>query len=149
MLNLSTLKNSFRITLKFNPNDYLQSLTIWKEFRFSEEGEMTTSSSELKWKPGKDLTKKNPSNKGNKREIEQLDYSFFSFFGQEETSDLDPQEMASLLKDELWSEPLKYYRGDVDDEGIPQDEEEEEDEYNYEAGEQENADDGGGQDDDE
>ena len=118
-LDVETLdsQNSFRLTLKFRENEFLEDLTLWKEIRFhpDEETEPQISGSDIKWKPGKSwLTDPESSPKeGNKRPAEEMQ-GFFAFFTDDSNEDIDPIELAGLLKDEIWTDPIKFYRDEED-----------------------------------
>jgi len=138
-------QNSYRITFKFRDNDFLQTTTLWKEFTFDENGSSTSRSSEVKWKPGKDLTVRNQSGStGKKRaaeEIEEIE-SFWNFFTTSQELPFE-QELGSVLKDEIWAQPVRYFKepvhdGDDDDD----DEDDEEVEEFDDDGEAEGQDDG-------
>jgi template-activating factor I len=67
-------------------------------------------SSVVSWKDGQDLTKKNGSSKGRKRPHEMG--GFFSWF----LNNDDPcsDEIAEVIKDDIWPNPLQYYLMELD-----------------------------------
>ncbi|XP_033647841.1 protein SET-like [Asterias rubens] len=99
------LKTGFRITFHFAENPFLENKTICKEFSFSEDGEPTSKCDIIRWKPGMDLTKKVPRKKKSKLEVKC--FSFFTWFS--DHLDAGNDEIADVIRDDLWSNPLQYY----------------------------------------
>eukprot|EP01099_Mayorella_cantabrigiensis_P001497 TRINITY_DN1658_c0_g1_i1.p1 TRINITY_DN1658_c0_g1~~TRINITY_DN1658_c0_g1_i1.p1 ORF type:complete len:266 (-),score=105.68 TRINITY_DN1658_c0_g1_i1:75-800(-) len=141
-LDVETLdtKNSLRVTLKFNENPFLQNLTLWKEIRYQDsDDEPVITASEIKWNPGMDLTQNGSSNK-EEEESDEIQDSFFSYFqSSDDGHDYDPTELALIIRDELWADPVPHYLGlssddvdgeepDEDDEGDEDDEDEDDEE---------------------
>ncbi|CAI8022785.1 Protein SET [Geodia barretti] len=122
----------------FRPNPYFENEVLSKEYALDTNGESMIKGTEIKWKPGKNITEKSVAeSKGRKRGHEDIG-SFFLWF-----CDLDPSsdEPAELIKDDIWPNPLQFYlggdqsveveEGDYDgeeDDGLEAEEEEEEEE---------------------
>ncbi|EGG20862.1 nucleosome assembly family protein [Cavenderia fasciculata] len=105
-----------KLTFIFGNNSYLKNKMIQKEYKIREDGEIDVSCTKINWKNGNDITLvKNEE-----------DASFFSWFDSEE----DETELLSILKDEIWPNPMPYYNGQFL--GGEDDEEEEEEEVDEE-----------------
>ncbi|KAK2093729.1 hypothetical protein P7K49_027467 [Saguinus oedipus] len=88
-------------------------------------------STEIKWKSGKDLTKRSSQmqNKASRKRQHEEPESFFTWFT--DHSDAGADELGKVIKDDIWPNPLQYYLvPDMDDEegegGEDDDDEEEE-----------------------
>jgi len=139
---------NFTITFHFSPNDHFENQTLSIKFFMISEGEAEkTESDEIKWKEGKNITKKTVTKKqknkktGKTREIKkEVDAeSFFNFFKSinidDQDEDADEEEanqlleqldvnlqMAQDLENELLPYHLEYFLGirepeEDDDEG--------------------------------
>ncbi|XP_069779058.1 protein SET-like [Narcine bancroftii] len=124
------IKSGYRIDFYFDENPYFDSKVLSKEFHLNENGDPSSKSTEIKWKPGKDLTKRSSQSQtkvGRKRQHEEPE-SFFTWF----TDHLDAgaDELGEVIKDDIWPNPLQYYLvPDMEDEeGDGEDEDEEEEE---------------------
>jgi template-activating factor I len=94
-------KSGFSITFNFNPNPYFENTKIGKTFTFLEEGTTKVISTPIKWKAGKEI----PSD----------DISFFSWFSDtEQKDDMDDthDEIAQIIKDDLWPNPLDHFHNE-------------------------------------
>jgi template-activating factor I len=108
-------KSGFSITFNFNPNPYFENTKIGKTFTFLEEGTTKVISTPIKWKAGKKLIPNGVSQekKGNKRPPS--DISFFSWFSDtEQKDDMDDthDEIAQIIKDDLWPNPLNHFHNE-------------------------------------
>jgi len=127
------IKSGYRINFTFEENPYFENKILTKEFHLgtANEGEGPKSTSTaIQWKEGKNLLKQllqKPFNNKKKRNLEYK--TFFDWF----TDNSDPvnDEIAELIKDDLWPNPLQYYLV-PDIEVEPEDNEDEEDEDNEE-----------------
>mmetsp|Transcript_26481 Transcript_26481/g.43349 ORF Transcript_26481/g.43349 Transcript_26481/m.43349 type:complete len:254 (-) Transcript_26481:126-887(-) len=129
------LKTGYKITFSFDENPYFTNRSLFKEFRYTADGDLTVKPSKIEWKPGKDLTKREDEDEeedededgkgGHKRDREEKD-SFFKWF------DADDQEveLGDIIKEDLWPNPVKYFTEvqDDDEEGESDGEEGDEDE---------------------
>uniref|UniRef100_A0A8C0DW78 Uncharacterized protein n=1 Tax=Balaenoptera musculus TaxID=9771 RepID=A0A8C0DW78_BALMU len=97
---LEDIKSGYRIDFYFDENPYFEN-----------------KSTEIKWKSGKDLTKRSSEtqNKASrKRQLEEPE-SFFTWFT--DHSDAGADELGEVIKDDIWPNPLQYYLvPDMDDE---------------------------------
>uniref|UniRef100_A0A4W5RPI2 SET nuclear proto-oncogene b n=1 Tax=Hucho hucho TaxID=62062 RepID=A0A4W5RPI2_9TELE len=121
------IKSGYRIDFYFDENLYFENKILSKEFHLNESGDPSSKSTEIKWKAGKDLTKRagqTPNKAGKKRQHEEPE-SFFTWFT--DHSDAGADELGEVVKDDIWPNPLQYYLvPDMDDEeGEGEDDEEE------------------------
>ncbi|KAK0065615.1 protein SET [Biomphalaria glabrata] len=130
------IKSGYRINFYFDTNPYFSNEMLTKEFHLNDTGDPSSQSTPIKWKEGKDLTKKGSATKGKKRTHEDQE-SFFSWFS--DHGDAGADELGEVIKDDIWPNPLQYYLAseideetggdggeadDLDDEGNYEDEEE-------------------------
>jgi template-activating factor I len=100
------VKSGYKVSMFFRPNPYFENEVLSKEYALDTNGESMIKGTEIKWKPGKDITEKSVvESKERKRGHEDIG-SFFLWF-----SDLDPSsdEPAELIKDDIWPNPLQFY----------------------------------------
>ncbi|KAK7292215.1 hypothetical protein RIF29_07991 [Crotalaria pallida] len=124
------VKSGFTITFNFKPNPYFEDTKLSKTYSFLDEGPTTVTATPIKWKEGKGIPNGvNHEKKGNKRAL--VDVSFFSWFSDgEDDDDMDDihDEVAELIKDDLWPDPLAYFNnGDHGDELKDEDDSEDDD----------------------
>ncbi|XP_062561248.1 protein SET [Armigeres subalbatus] len=103
------IKSGYRIHFYFDENPYFENKVLTKEFNLGTSGESPVSTSTaIKWKPDRDLTKMLPKKAMANRRKRGLEYrTFFDWF----TDNNDPinDDIAELIKDDLWPNPLQYY----------------------------------------
>lgn len=103
------IKSGYRIHFHFEENPYFENKVLTKEFNLGSSGETPVSmSTAIKWKPERDLTKMLPKKAMANRRKRGLEYrTFFDWF----TDNNDPinDDIAELIKDDLWPNPLQYY----------------------------------------
>jgi len=131
------VKSGYSISFNFRANPYFNDAKLTKVFSFSDDGTTSVSGTQPKWKAGMDLTNGVvPEKEGLKRPL--VDDSFFKWFSdteqkvsldgiQDEDSFFGLQ-VAEVIKDDLWPNPLKYFNNEQDEDG-------------FESGEQESGDD--------
>uniref|UniRef100_A0A3B3DX09 SET nuclear proto-oncogene b n=1 Tax=Oryzias melastigma TaxID=30732 RepID=A0A3B3DX09_ORYME len=145
------IKSGYRIDFCFDENPYFENKTLSKEFNVIESGDPISKSTEIKWKTGKDLTKRSAqtSNKAGKKRQHEEPESFFTWFT--DHSDAGADELGEVIKDDIWPNPLQYYlvpdmedeEGDGDD-----DDDDEEGLEDIDEGEEDEGDDDDGDGDD-
>ncbi|KAH9512936.1 hypothetical protein Btru_037106 [Bulinus truncatus] len=123
------IKSGYKVTFTFRENPYFTNDKLVKEFHLASSGEPQSKSTEINWKEGKDLTKQNTSeSNGRKRKMEPI-LSFFTWFTN--NSDPNADEIAEVIKDDMWPNPLQYYlaseAGASSDHGDSDEDDEEED----------------------
>ncbi|XP_067880334.1 protein SET-like [Heterodontus francisci] len=99
------IKSGYRIKFSFNENPYFENSLIIKEFHLGTGGKPVSQSTPIKWKKGMDLTalSKGVDDKGRKRGHR----SFFAWFTEHRNPTTD--EIAEVLKDDMWPNPLQYF----------------------------------------
>lgn len=123
------IKSGYRIQFFFEENPFFENKLLTKEFNLGSNGDSPSSTSTtIKWKPDRDLTTMLPKKTTNTRRKRNLEYrTFFDWF----TDNNDPinDDIAELIKDDLWPNPLQYYL-------VPDIEVEPEDDEDGEGGEE-------------
>ncbi|PIO32349.1 hypothetical protein AB205_0023590, partial [Aquarana catesbeiana] len=124
------IKSGYRIDFNFDENPYFENKVLSKEFHLNESGDPSSKSTEIKWKAGKDLTKRSSStqNKASRKRQHEEPESFFTWFT--DHSDAGADELGEVIKDDIWPNPLQYYlvpdMEDEENEGEEDDDDEEE-----------------------
>ncbi|KAJ8548909.1 hypothetical protein K7X08_029890 [Anisodus acutangulus] len=126
------VKSSYTITFYFNPNPHFKNTLLSKTYTFLEDGQPTkVTASTIRW------------SKGNGSVSRHAEDSFFRWFSSEVNQKDD--EIAAIIKEELWQNPLTFFNEDdeekdeADDEVVKDNEHdgdekaEEADEEKYEA----------------
>lgn len=142
------VKLGFSITFNFKANPYFEDTKLVKTFTFLDEGTTKITGTTIRWKEGTDMANgKNNEKKGNKRlSTSESFFSWFSESQQKDTADGFHDEVAEIIKEDLWPNPLKYFNneadeedsdGDEDDDEEASDDEEDDDEDGGEDGDQE------------
>lgn len=103
------IKSGYRIHFHFDENPFFENDVLTKEFFLGGPDGPVSKSTQIKWKEGKDLRKsqKQQQQSNNRRKRPMEFKTFFDWF----TDNSDPvnDEIAELLKDDLWTNPLQYY----------------------------------------
>ncbi|XP_041996169.1 NAP1-related protein 2-like [Salvia splendens] len=134
------VKSGYSITFMFKPNPHFEDTKLTKTFSFLEEGVTKITATNIKWKEGMGMPNgTSEEKKGNKRSL--AEESFFSWFTESEfKGDMYEisDEVADIIKDDLWPNPLAYFNNEVeedlemdddeDDEGSDGSEDDDEDE---------------------
>jgi template-activating factor I len=111
------VKSGYSINFIFSTNPYFEDTKLTKVFRFSDEGTTSVSGTQPQWKDGMDLTNGVIQEKeGHKRS--HVEDSFFKWFydtQQKEVMDGFQDEVAEVIKDDLWPNPLKYFNNEQDE----------------------------------
>ncbi|XP_047970166.1 NAP1-related protein 2 isoform X1 [Salvia hispanica] len=123
------VKCGYSITFEFKPNPYFEETKLTKTFTFLEEGTTKISSTSIKWKEGMGIANgvAAEEKKGNKRP--QTEESFFSWFNESqhtgEMGEIDDEQIAEIIKEDLWPNPLNYFNNeDADEEEFVMDDDE-------------------------
>jgi len=137
------IKSGYRINFFFDENPYFTNKVLTKDFHLGtsfnsdSEGPSSTSTS-IQWKEGKNLLKQLLSKPYNNKKKRNMEFkTFFDWF----TDNTDPvnDEIAELIKDDLWPNPLQYYLV-PDIEVEPEEDNEDEDDNEEEIIDEENFD---------
>ncbi|KAI4326641.1 hypothetical protein MLD38_031931 [Melastoma candidum] len=110
------VKSGYSITLNFRPNPYFEDAKLVKTFTFLDEGSTKVTATPIKWKEGMGLPNGvTREKKGNKRPIN--DESFFQWFSENQKEGLEDMtdEIAEIIKEDLWPNPLTYFNDDADE----------------------------------
>ncbi|KAK7865303.1 hypothetical protein R5R35_012596 [Gryllus longicercus] len=123
------IKSGYKIKFYFKENPYFENELLVKEHHLGPFGKITSTGTTIKWKDGQDLEekigKKSEKSKSRKRSMDSK--SFFGWLTDHSNPDAD--DIAEVIKDEIWSNPLQYFLMsdtlDDDDDDDDNDEEEE------------------------
>ncbi|KAJ8539914.1 hypothetical protein K7X08_026303 [Anisodus acutangulus] len=122
------VKSGYSITFNFNANPYFENTKLSKTYTFLEDGPTKIFATTIKWKEGMGIPNGVAHEKnGNKRP--HTEESFFTWFSEvhqkdeEEDEALEIQdEVAEIIKDDLWPNPLTYFNNEPDEEDFDGDE---------------------------
>lgn len=109
------IKSGYRIKLTFDENPFFENTQIVKEF-FLGNAEPTSTTTEIKWKPDNELVNKIKSKQAARGDAGGSPgaRSFFAWLS--DNQDASNDEIAELIKDDLWPNPLQYFLvPDLDD----------------------------------
>ncbi|XP_078596117.1 protein SET-like isoform X25 [Branchiostoma floridae x Branchiostoma japonicum] len=113
----------------FDDNPFFENEVIEKEFHLGSSGDPASKSSEIKWKEGMDLTKRNKEiTKQGRKRLHEEPRSFFFWFT--DNTDASCDDIAEVIKDDMWPNPLQYYLVpdvEVEENGLDDDSDEDED----------------------
>ena len=154
------IKSGFKIQFNFSDNPYFSTKVLCKEFHLGSSGDPESKSTEIQWKEGYNLVEKAKQReamanaKSRKRQLESR--TFFTWF--EDNSDPQQDDVAEVIKDDLWwgwgslstrlnitwlifrPNPLQYFLvPDIEVENGAEDDEDDEDDDNSEAEEDEDG----------
>ncbi|CAL8134173.1 unnamed protein product [Orchesella dallaii] len=98
----------FRIKFIFDENPFFENAELIKEYHVGPNVESTSTSTTIKWEENMDLSKKQQQILEARRKRGQKKMTFFSWF----SDNVDPiaDDVADVIKDELWTNPLFDYR---------------------------------------
>ncbi|KAG7951565.1 hypothetical protein I3843_12G014000 [Carya illinoinensis] len=112
------VKSGYSITLHSNPNPYFEDTNLTKTFTYADDdGTTKITATSIKWKEGMGIPNGiNHEKKGNKRPAS--NESFFSWFTDTQEKDHSDihDEIAEIIKEDLWPNPLTYFNNDADEE---------------------------------
>ncbi|XP_070275172.1 protein SET-like [Myotis yumanensis] len=102
------IKSGYRIDFYFDENPYFENKVCSKEFHLNESGDPSSKSTEIKWKSGKDLTKRSSQtqNEASRKRQHEEPESFFTWFTGH--SDAGADELGEVIKDDIWPNLLQY-----------------------------------------
>ncbi|XP_042400774.1 NAP1-related protein 2-like [Zingiber officinale] len=141
------VKTGYSITFNFSENPYFEDRKLTKTYAFADEGTTNVSGTKIRWKEGMDLLANGnvQEKKGSKRSF--IEESFFSWFNENLHKNLSEgviDEVAAIIKEDLWPNPLKYFNNEIDEDDFDGEDDEEEtdgDDGEEDDGEQDDDDD--------
>merc|ERR1711863_92137 len=109
------IKSGYRIKLYFDKNPYFDNDVLTKEFHLGSSGDPASQSTPIQWKESMDLAAKfaqkaaaaQETAKGRKRAHQQQMKTFFTWFC--DNGDPSDDEIAEVIKDDMWPNPLQYF----------------------------------------
>ncbi|VDI18041.1 template-activating factor I [Mytilus galloprovincialis] len=101
------IKSGYKISFVFASNPYFSNTVLVKEFHLSFTGDPTSKSSKIEWKNGMDISAKIKQNGNNRKRKRGQSRSFFQWF--EDNTDPSADDIAEVVKDDMWPNPLQYY----------------------------------------
>ncbi|OAY75887.1 NAP1-related protein 2 [Ananas comosus] len=111
------VKSGYSIIFNFSPNPYFEDTKLVKTYSFTEEGTTNINGTKIKWKAGMNIANGNAhEKKGSKRPF--TEESFFSWFSenhQKNLADGVSDEVAEIIREDLWPNPLKYFNNEADE----------------------------------
>jgi len=102
------IKSGYRIKFNFDTNPFFSNDVLVKEF-FLGTAEPSSTSTEIKWKDNMNLVRKNEeanAKPGQKRPAP-APRTFFTWFM--DNSDASADDIAEVIKDDMWPNPLQYF----------------------------------------
>lgn len=124
------VRSGYSITFKFNANPYFEDTTLAKTFTFSDDGVTKIDASQIKWKEGMGIPNGVSEEKKKGKKRTHAEESFFSWFtSSEHKGDIYEihDEVADIIKDDLWPNPLTYFNNEGE-EDFEMDDDEDDDE---------------------
>jgi len=110
------IKSGYRIKLYFEKNPYFDNEFLIKEFHLGSSGDPASQSTPIQWKEGMDLAAKfaqraaaaqETAKNSRKRVAAQQQKTFFTWFC--DNGDPSDDEIAEIIKDDMWPNPLQYF----------------------------------------
>ncbi|OBS67972.1 hypothetical protein A6R68_03486 [Neotoma lepida] len=97
MTEFEDIKSGYRIDFYFDENPYFENKVLSKEFLLNESGDPSSKSTEIRWRSGKDLTKRSSQtqNKASRKRQREEPESFFTWFT--DHSDAGADELGETL----------------------------------------------------
>ncbi|KAK7804612.1 hypothetical protein U0070_003783 [Myodes glareolus] len=96
------IKSGYRIDFYFDENPYFENKVLSKEFHLNESGDPSSKSTEIKWKSGKDLTKRSSQtqNKASRKRQHKEPESFLTWFTDHSDAGADEYYLVPDMDDE-------------------------------------------------
>ena len=109
------IKSGYRIKLYFDKNPYFDNEFLIKEFHLGSSGDPASQSTPIQWKEGMDLAAKMAQRaaaaletaKNSRKRALQQPKTFFTWFC--DNGDPSDDEIAEVIKDDMWPNPLQYF----------------------------------------
>ncbi|WOL17141.1 NAP1-related protein 2 isoform X2 [Canna indica] len=126
---LKNVKAGYSIIFNFSNNPYFEDTKLIKTYSLTDDGTSSVSGTAIKWKEGMEEIANGDAQekKGKKRSfVEESFFTWFSESQQNNPSDGIMDEVAEIIKDDLWPNPLKYFNNEADEEDFDGEEDDEE-----------------------
>ncbi|XP_005097887.1 protein SET [Aplysia californica] len=108
------IKSGYKLTFIFKENDFFTNTELVKEFQLATTGEPESKSTLIEWKEGKNLTNNAKQQANGRKRPLSSPQGFFAWFLN--NTDPNADEIAEVIKDDMWPNPLQYYlASDLDD----------------------------------
>ncbi|KAL6652618.1 hypothetical protein ACP70R_011543 [Stipagrostis hirtigluma subsp. patula] len=125
------IKSGCSITLTFSSNPYFEDKKLTKTYSISDDGTISVKATPIKWKAGMDIVnEKACTKKGEKRLlVDESFLNFFAWFSDTKNKSLahgEMDEVADIIKEDLWPNPLKFFNNELEDEFEQEDDDGEE-----------------------
>ncbi|WOK97600.1 hypothetical protein Cni_G06308 [Canna indica] len=121
------VKSGYSITFNFSTNPYFEDTFLTKIYSFFDDGTTNVTGTTIKWKEGMKVANGvSHVKEGDKRPL--TEESFFTWFGETQLKSLSEgfsDEVAEIIKEDLWPNPLKYFNNEADEEEFEGDEDDE------------------------
>jgi len=110
------IKSGYRIKLYFDKNPYFDNDILTKEFHLGSSGDPASQSTPIQWKESMDLAAKfaqrtaaaqENAKSGSRKRGHQQQATFFTWFC--DNGDPSDDEIAEVIKDDMWPNPLQYF----------------------------------------
>ncbi|WVZ85954.1 hypothetical protein U9M48_032809 [Paspalum notatum var. saurae] len=113
------IKSGCSFTLTFSSNPYFKDKKLTKTYSVNDEGKIVVKATSINWKEGMDIVNgKARDEEGKKRRL-LVDESFFTWFSDTENECFvhgEIDQVADIIKEDLWPNPLKFFNNELEDE---------------------------------
>jgi len=118
--------DGYKIIFTFGDNVFFNNTNLWKSYTWDKEKKIyTTESSKVEWKEGKNLCQVNKDFKEKESNGSLGQEDSYHYWGEfEEQPEDGEDEIAEIIRDEIWEDPLKMFKTEL----VHEDEEDEEEE---------------------
>ncbi|XP_078173078.1 NAP1-related protein 2-like isoform X2 [Carex rostrata] len=124
----NNVKYGFSISFSFLPNQYFEDEKLTKRYWFDDDSNLSVVCKPINWKEGKGTFDGCFSpDKGEKQSHTIKRCSFFSWFSEAVRFDGEVDEIANILRGDIWPNPLQYFPKNVDTVELHMQQESEED----------------------
>jgi template-activating factor I len=101
------IKSGYRIKFFFEENPFFENDSLVKEFHLGSSGDPKSTSTDIRWKENMDLSKKQKEVMTMRRKRGLEAKTFFTWYN--DHGDPSADDIAEVIKDDLWPNPLQYY----------------------------------------
>lgn len=108
------IKSGYRLKFTFaEGNPFFSNRVLTKELRFADDASLTTTGTAIQWHPGMEPAAEEDGQAGSKRRLENSanQYMLFkSWFNEQQQVEMGHDEVADVLKDDIWPDPMRWFR---------------------------------------